>query len=174
MLEYPLSDSWCLKKELYLPPLRLLNNARLTMLYNIKWRIQYSLLGRTAASIRLNTTFRGLAPSPSSGKTEKLFCLRMGTELVPETLYSNELMRLCAREDYIESCRRESFKTYIKWRTQQDGLRKATNNLNQSPPPVDLCIHSRPHKCKVSCLRWHHPYSHRPYKSPPDFLCSGW
>jgi hypothetical protein len=40
------------------------------------------------------------------------FCLRMGTELVPETLYSNELTRLCAREDYIESCRRESFKTY--------------------------------------------------------------
>jgi hypothetical protein len=37
--------------------------------------------------------------------------LRMGTELVPETLYSNELTRLCAREDYIESCRRESFKT---------------------------------------------------------------
>jgi hypothetical protein len=36
----------------------------------------------------------------------------MGTELVPETLYSNELTRLCAREDYIESCRRESFKTY--------------------------------------------------------------
>jgi hypothetical protein len=30
--------------------------------------IQYSLLGRTAASARLNT-FRGLAPSPSSGKT---------------------------------------------------------------------------------------------------------
>jgi hypothetical protein len=49
--------------------------------------IQYSLLGRTAASIRLNTTFRGLAPSPSSGKTD---------------LYSNELTRLCAREDYIE------------------------------------------------------------------------
>jgi hypothetical protein len=38
----------------------------------------------------------------------------MGTELVPETLYSNELTRLCAREDYIESCRRESFKTYNK------------------------------------------------------------
>jgi hypothetical protein len=32
------------------------------------------------------------------------FCLRMGTELVPETLYSNELTRLCARENYIESC----------------------------------------------------------------------
>jgi hypothetical protein len=31
--------------------------------------IQYSLLGRTAASSRLNTTFRGLAPSPSSGKS---------------------------------------------------------------------------------------------------------
>jgi hypothetical protein len=45
--------------------------------------IQYSLLGRTAASIRLNTT-----------------------------LYSNELTLLCAREDYIESCRRESFKAY--------------------------------------------------------------
>jgi hypothetical protein len=29
------------------------------------------------------------------------FCLRMGTELVPETLYSNELTRLCARENYI-------------------------------------------------------------------------
>jgi hypothetical protein len=59
---------------------------------------QYSLLGRTSASIRLNTTFRGLAPSPTSGKTE--------------TLYSNELTRLCARENYIESCRRESFKSY--------------------------------------------------------------
>jgi hypothetical protein len=33
--------------------------------------IQYSLLGHTAASIRLNATFRGLAPSPSSGKTAK-------------------------------------------------------------------------------------------------------
>ena len=46
---------------------------------------------------------------------EAQFCLRMGTELVPETLYSNELTRLCAREDYIESCRRESFKncTYV-------------------------------------------------------------
>jgi hypothetical protein len=31
------------------------------------------------------------------------FCLRMGMELVPETLYSNELTRLCAREDYIET-----------------------------------------------------------------------
>jgi hypothetical protein len=51
--------------------------------------IQYSLLGRPAASIRLNTF-------------EYQFCLRMGTELVPETLYSNELTRLCAREDYIE------------------------------------------------------------------------
>jgi hypothetical protein len=29
----------------------------------------------------------------------------MGTELVPETLYSNELTRLCAREDYIEPTR---------------------------------------------------------------------
>jgi hypothetical protein len=66
--------------------------------------IQYSFLGRTPASIRLNTTFRGLAPAPSSGKTNlNQFCLRMVTELVPETLYSNELTRLCARENYIES-----------------------------------------------------------------------
>jgi hypothetical protein len=42
--------------------------------------LQYSFLGRTAASIRLNT---------------------------------KELTRLWARENYIESCRRESFKTYI-------------------------------------------------------------
>jgi hypothetical protein len=33
----------------------------------------------------------------------KLSRLRMGTEPIPETLYSNELTRLCAREDYIES-----------------------------------------------------------------------
>jgi hypothetical protein len=32
--------------------------------------IQYSLLGRSAALTRLNTTFQGLTPSPSSGKTE--------------------------------------------------------------------------------------------------------
>jgi hypothetical protein len=43
--------------------------------------IQYSFLGRTAAS---------------------MFCLRMGTELVPKPLYSNDLTRLCARENYIE------------------------------------------------------------------------
>jgi hypothetical protein len=33
-------------------------------------KIQYSLLRRSAASTRLNTTFRGLAPSPSSGRTD--------------------------------------------------------------------------------------------------------
>ena len=38
----------------------------------------------------------------------------MGTEPVLETLYSNEMTRLMAREDYIESCRSESFKTYIR------------------------------------------------------------
>jgi hypothetical protein len=32
--------------------------------------IQYSLLGRSAALTRLNTTFRGLAPSPSAGLRE--------------------------------------------------------------------------------------------------------
>jgi hypothetical protein len=70
---------------------------------------QYSLLGRSAALTGLNTTFRGLTQSPSSGKTDQ-FCLRMGTELVPETLFVNELTRLIAQEDYIETCRRESFK----------------------------------------------------------------
>jgi hypothetical protein len=44
----------------------------------------------------------------------------MGTELVPETLYSNELTRLCAWENYIESCRRESFKTYIERRAYKN------------------------------------------------------
>jgi hypothetical protein len=32
--------------------------------------IQYSLLGWSAALTGLNATFRGLAPSPSSGRTE--------------------------------------------------------------------------------------------------------
>jgi hypothetical protein len=69
------------------------NNSGVSNLWSLSINLQnnvenqYSLLGRTAASIRLNTTFRGLAPSPSSGKA-------------------------VAREDYIESCRRESFKTY--------------------------------------------------------------
>jgi hypothetical protein len=36
--------------------------------------IEYSFLGRTAASTRLNTTFRGLAPSPTSGKTDLTYC----------------------------------------------------------------------------------------------------
>jgi hypothetical protein len=32
--------------------------------------IQYSLLGPSAVSTDLNTTFRGRAPAPSSGRTE--------------------------------------------------------------------------------------------------------
>jgi hypothetical protein len=47
-----------------------LKNATISLLPKYMKLIQYSLLGRTAASIRLNTTFRGLAPSPSSGKTD--------------------------------------------------------------------------------------------------------
>jgi hypothetical protein len=76
--------------------------------------IQYSLLGRTAASIRLNTTFRGLAPSPSSGKTDltynssvpcfstflNQFCLRMGTELDPKRCIQTN-WRGCAPEKTI-------------------------------------------------------------------------
>jgi hypothetical protein len=35
-------------------------------------------------------------------------------ELVPETLYSNKLMRLCAREDYIErECLVRAFKWFV-------------------------------------------------------------
>jgi hypothetical protein len=39
----------------------------------------------------------------------------MGTEIVPETSVStrNQLTRLCAREDFIEFIRRESFKLYF-------------------------------------------------------------
>jgi hypothetical protein len=60
--------------------------------------IQYSLLGPSAASTDLNTTFRGLAPSPSSGRTDlthhmgqtsgglNQFCPRMGKEPVPENV----------------------------------------------------------------------------------------
>jgi hypothetical protein len=38
---------------------------------------QYSFLGRTAVSIRFNTTFRGLAPSPSSGKKMQYNCVTL-------------------------------------------------------------------------------------------------
>jgi hypothetical protein len=68
--------------------------------------IQYSLLGWSAASTGLNT-FWGLAPSPSSGRGWEpvpFLCLRMATEPVPETLYINQLTRLIAQEDYIETC----------------------------------------------------------------------
>jgi hypothetical protein len=38
----------------------------------------------------------------------------MGTEWFPETLcFLSELTRLTAREDFITSCRRESFKSHI-------------------------------------------------------------
>jgi hypothetical protein len=59
----------------------------------------------------------------------------MGTELVPETLYSNELKRLCAREDYTESCRRESFKTYKYSQVYANisDAAKISNLLNNQP-----------------------------------------
>jgi hypothetical protein len=40
----------------------------------------------------------------------------IGTEIVPETsVYTwNQLTRLCARQDFIEFSRRESFKLYIE------------------------------------------------------------
>ena len=64
---------------------------------------------------RSNSPCRG--SYKNTGQTSSVlyqFCLRMGTEPVPET-YLNQLTRLIAREDYIESCRRESFKTYISF-----------------------------------------------------------
>ena len=36
----------------------------------------------------------------------------MGTESVPEMSFLNHLTRLVAREGFIKSCRRESFKSY--------------------------------------------------------------
>jgi hypothetical protein len=40
--------------------------------------------------------------------------LRMGIEIVPETSASFSLLtRLIAREDFINSCRHESFKSYV-------------------------------------------------------------
>jgi hypothetical protein len=44
-------------------------------------------------------------------------------------LYSNELTRLCAREDYIESCRRESFKIYEAVLSWVAGVRETRNAL---------------------------------------------
>jgi hypothetical protein len=39
----------------------------------------------------------------------------MGTEWFPETLcFLSELTRLTAQEDFITSCRRESFKSHMK------------------------------------------------------------
>jgi hypothetical protein len=104
--------------------------------------IQYSLLGRTAESIRLNTTFRGLAPSPSSGKTD--------------TLYSNELTRLCTREDYIESCRRESFKTYrfpilfhkVPLHDDKVGVWCATN-VTMITEPISFQVHKFTLTCYI-------------------------
>jgi hypothetical protein len=46
--------------------------------------IQYSLLGRTTASTRLNTTFRGLALSPFSGK--KLYLNQLTIKLAAVTI----------------------------------------------------------------------------------------
>jgi hypothetical protein len=44
--------------------------------------------------------------------------LMMGTERFPETLcFLSELTRLTAREDFITSCRRESFKSHISYST---------------------------------------------------------
>jgi hypothetical protein len=48
--------------------------------------------------------------------------LMMGTEIVPETSGStcNQLTRLCARDDFVEFSRRESFKSYIT--THRSGI----------------------------------------------------
>jgi hypothetical protein len=52
-----------------LPTQRNMSEDQNLELKKIVLYIQYSLLGLSAALARLNVTFRGLAPSPSSGKT---------------------------------------------------------------------------------------------------------
>jgi hypothetical protein len=56
----------------------------------------------------------------------------METEPVPETLYLNQLTRLIAREDYIESCRRESLKTYTGY-TQKNGAVSIDISIETAP-----------------------------------------
>jgi hypothetical protein len=64
-------------------------------------------------------------------------------ELVPETLYSNELTRLCARENYTESCRRESFKTYNIFLLSCQPCRALSRDLFPSP------IINKHHHCSL-------------------------
>jgi hypothetical protein len=50
------------------------------------------------------------------GVSSRIRTLMMGTEMIPETSVSscNQLTQLCAREDFIEFRRHESFKLYIR------------------------------------------------------------
>jgi hypothetical protein len=48
-----------------------------------------------------------------SGRSH-ITALMMGTEMIPETLaIFSQLTRLIAREDFINVCRRESFRSYL-------------------------------------------------------------
>ena len=90
--------------------------------------LQWNLLGQTATSERERfTTFRELDPSQSSGCAGGLVtqssvlvlpnhqhALKCGKDLVPETSQNLHILtRLSAWEDFIEFCRRESFKTPV-------------------------------------------------------------
>jgi hypothetical protein len=84
--------------------------------------MQWNFLGQTAASrCEIFPKFRESPPSPSSGCAGVLVApklttahLKMGTELVPETSKNLHILtQLSARENIIEFCRRESFKTCI-------------------------------------------------------------
>jgi hypothetical protein len=73
--------------------------------------IQYSLLELSATLACLNATFRGLAPSPSSGKS---VLPEDGDRASPQNVAFKRANAAESREDYIESCRCESFKRNIR------------------------------------------------------------
>ena len=86
----------------------------------------------------------------------------MGTEPVSETSYLNQLTQLMAREDYIELCRRESFKSYavvhrcnviiaiaqlVKWLDQK---RRAESRFVEWSSKI--C--ALPITCIQCCIQW--------------------
>jgi len=94
--------------------------------------IQWDFLGQTAASgCEGFPTFRQLIPSTSSGRARGFVALKqkvsilpnhqhalkIRTELLPEKYEKLDILtRLSAKENFIEFCPRENFKTYITTR----------------------------------------------------------
>jgi hypothetical protein len=69
----------------------------------------------------------------------------MGKELVPETLYSNELTRLCARENYIECMSCCFHKNQSRAYPELDDSRQRNHNLFLYYPPHLRLRHSSTH-----------------------------